>query len=641
MLSTGRRVRRLALAMGVYVIGALVIVLGGEVLFRGSRATLQWCLAMPAAVSCSVLVMLLCQLGLETVLTRRTAWSLLALVYGTFSLADRAKFSRLGTPAVPTDLLLSGQYGKLAFMLWGNTWIWVAVACVLATAIAIHWLRRRGARFISFPGASWGGKFLRVACLVIMVLLIIGPDYNYKNARFRHSAVASLLDDSGVFNLNWSPETNVMSNGQLLAFLMNAKSALAHRPAGYGEALITSALGQLPAARRPERAGQRPDVVIIMSEALWDPMVLPKVRFSDPLLERLVYAQRGTLFSPVFGGYTANTEFEFLTRLSSAFLPVGSIPYMQYVTRPLNSLAQDFAAHGYDTTALHPFDGHFWNRYAVYPQLGFRRFVDGNDFVSKERTPPYISDASMAKEIIATVEHGQAPHFVFTVSVQNHGPYADGKTRYEAEPRVDVFDDSGRLTSPARDTLSTYASGVRDAARSFDEVVNFYRQSGRPAVVMMFGDHLPFLGDDFMVYRQTGYINTANQSQWTPAEQERMHGTPIFVWSNAADAITLPTASLSPIYLGSMLKRFAGVPDNRMDVLLDRLQSQYPVVSQFYSRGSSGQVYEGAPAREGVTGDYAATEYDELFGENYAAKLLDGGASEPKGAMVEEAAIAP
>lgn len=620
-----RCLRRVALTAAAYGIGALVTVLVGEMLFRGGWATLQWCVTAPAAVLCSALFVELCQMALTLVFTRCTAWSLLSLIYWVFSLADRAKFSRLGTPAMPSDLLLSSQYGKLAFMLWGWHWIWIAVVCGLSLVIIGYWLKRSGARFFSIRSMGFWGMGLRVICLASVVLLVTGPDYNFKNARFRHSVIASQLDSWGISNLNWDPVMNVMTNGQLLAFLMNAKSALPHRPSGYGAALVATALDQTPPVDDDPHQIERPDVIVIMSEALWDPMLLPKVRYSDLLFGRLKYAKRGTLFSPVFGGYTANTEFEFLTRLSNAYLPAGGVPYMQYINRPLSSLARDFVAHGYQATALHPFDGHFWNRDSVYPHLGFSRFVDGRGFVAQKRTPPYISDASMAKEIIAVAEQGASPHFIFTVSVQNHGPYLDGATRYASESRVEVFDDSGRLTSTAKDILSTYATGVRDAVCSFDEVVNFYRKNKRPAIVMMFGDHLPFLGDDFMVYRQTGYLSTANQSQWTRVEQERMHGTPIVVWSNEPKVIALPRESVSPIYLGTMLKLVAGMPRNSMDVLLTHLMAQYPVLAQFYSRNSSGEVYEGAAPRKGVVAGYSAIVYDELFGENYATKLIHEG----------------
>ena len=50
----------------------------------------------------------------------------------------------------------------------------------------------------------------------------------------------------------------------------------------------------------------------------------------------------GSMFSPEFGGMTANVEFEALTGFSNAFLPYGSIPYQQYVRGPVPSLANFF-----------------------------------------------------------------------------------------------------------------------------------------------------------------------------------------------------------------------------------------------------------------------------------------------------------
>lgn len=603
---------------------SLMIILLGEVLYRGWGATFQWVAAHPSALIVSAAFVLLCQMAFELVLARWVALSLLAAMFSSFSLADRVKFLKLGVPALPTDLLLSRQYGKLAFMIWGYRWLGVALGiCALAIALA-WWARRLAIPMIAVRSRRLYGQLLRFACLGAVIFLVVQPDYNYKNARFRQSAVASQFDDWGIFNMNWAPDTNVMINGQLLAFVLNAKSALLLQPAGYSQSLIEKALSGPSTGVEPTVIGKsKPDIIVIMSEALWDPSVLPGVRYSDRLLERLNYTQRGTLFSPVFGGYTANTEFEFLTRLSNANLPIGSIPYMQYIQRPINSLAADLKANGYSTTAVHPFDGRFWNRREVYPKLGFDCFVEGDDFAFKDRAPPYISDVSMSREILSLIEEGGKPHFIFAVSIQNHGPYLDGKTRYENEPRVEVFDDTHRLTPAAIDILSSYASGVRDAARGFEKVTEFYRRTNRPAVVMMFGDHLPFLGDNFLVYAQADYVHSVNPTSWTPVEQERMHGVPIFVWSNVSEHQVFPKTSLSPIYLGSFLKRVAYIPETKMDLLLDRMRAVYPVISQFYTREGNGKVLDSPPLKDGVAKDYAAVSYDELFGRNYSEQWIE------------------
>ncbi len=60
------------------------------------------------------------------------------------------------------------------------------------------------------------------------------------------------------------------------------------------------------------------------------------------------------MFSPEFGGMTANIEFEALTGFSNAFLPAGSIPYQQYVRTPTPSLATFLKSEGYEARAIHP-----------------------------------------------------------------------------------------------------------------------------------------------------------------------------------------------------------------------------------------------------------------------------------------------
>ncbi len=80
------------------------------------------------------------------------------------------------------------------------------------------------------------------------------------------------------------------------------------------------------------------------------------------------------MFSPEFGGMTANVEFEALTGFSNAFLPYGSIPYQQYIRRPLPSLATFFESNGLCDESLHPFQSWFWNRQNVYQALGFQQF---------------------------------------------------------------------------------------------------------------------------------------------------------------------------------------------------------------------------------------------------------------------------
>jgi phosphoglycerol transferase MdoB-like AlkP superfamily enzyme len=619
------RILRGAQGLALRLLVCLLVVVLGETLFRGWHETGMWVLALPAAWVVSAFYAVLWLYALEIVLAPKWSLLLLASVFWTYSLANHAKFEKLGLPIVPTDLLLSGQYAQVVYMVWGHWSIAVLLLIFCALLLVVWWLRKRA----STRRMSWTARLVGMFCLLVAILLVIEPDYNFKNARYSNSIVASQLDAWGMSNLNWNPSANVKVNGQILSFVMNAKAALILPPPGYGEDLVRDALltGSSPMPLPSNGATSAKDIVVIMSEAWWDPTDLPGLSFTDPLLKNLDITSRGKMFSPVFGGYTANTEFEFLTRISNERFPVGSIPYVQYVDRPFDTLVTDFVTAGYRAIAMHPFDRKFWNRENVYPRLGFEKFISGEAFTYRDETPPYISDRSMAKQIIATIQEDSRPHFVFVVSVQNHGPYLDGATRYAGESRVEVVDPDHRLDSAAKDTLSSYASGVRDAVSSFNDVVAYMKKSGRPSIVVMFGDHLPFLGDDFSVYTESHFIADANQGRWNGADQERMHGVPVVAWSNLPEPLVLPSELFSPIYLGSIIKRSAGISGNSMDLLLDVLRNAFPVISQVYTKSADGKVVLGPAARTSIVTKYEAVAYDLLFGKNYAHAIISQDAS--------------
>ena len=139
-------------------------------------------------------------------------------------------------------------------------------------------------------------------------------------------------------------------------------------PAGYS----ADAISALPTPQ----AGiflpaEKPDIIMVMSESFWDVTSLPNTRITPDPIPFMRANRSGSVFSPEFGGMTANVEFEALTGFSNAFLPAGSIPYQQYIRRPLPSLATFLRSEGYETKAIHPFAGWFWNRSVVYKAVSY------------------------------------------------------------------------------------------------------------------------------------------------------------------------------------------------------------------------------------------------------------------------------
>ena len=109
----------------------------------------------------------------------------------------------------------------------------------------------------------------------------------------------------------------------------------------------------------------------------------------------------GSMFSPEFGGMTANIEFEALTGFSNAFLPYGSIPYQQYVRHKLPSLATFLDSEGYQTQAIHRF-----GTMVLEPRRRLRRFRLQN-FLSEEKLPPMAKRGPLASD--ARAHRGDHP----------------------------------------------------------------------------------------------------------------------------------------------------------------------------------------------------------------------------------------
>ena len=92
----------------------------------------------------------------------------------------------------------------------------------------------------------------------------------------------------------------------------------------------------IPALRKPlehlRAIRKKPNIIVIMNEAFSDPSVLGDfttnedyMPFVHSLLDGADNTISGHLNVSVKGGNTANTEFEYLTGASMAFLPYGSI----------------------------------------------------------------------------------------------------------------------------------------------------------------------------------------------------------------------------------------------------------------------------------------------------------------------------
>lgn len=225
---------------------------------------------------------------------------------------------------------------------------------------------------------------------------------------------------------------------------------------------------------------------------------------------------RGFVVSPVLGGGTSLPEFEALTGLTSYFLEQQIYPYTSYINGNMNSIVREFNKNNYTTIGIHTNTRTFYNRCNIYNYLGFKKTIFEEDIENPEYKGNYISDNEAANQIINTFENNKGNKFIFTVTMQNHMKYLNKD--YDA---YDVNVSSNILSKTETLELQKYTQGVVDANKMYKKIVEYLKTKEEPTVLIMFGDHLPLLGDRYcttykknnllyMDYYTTPYIIWAN-----------------------------------------------------------------------------------------------------------------------------------
>ncbi|MBR5473445.1 MAG: sulfatase-like hydrolase/transferase, partial [Clostridia bacterium] len=324
----------------------------------------------------------------------------------------------------------------------------------------------------------------------------------------------SIFADAGVKPDFWNQSRGYRNYGFVFSFFCNTKYLYMSEPSGYDANSVgdyVSSTVDEDESTVIEPTGNEPNIICIMNESLSDLSVLGEfttnedyMPFMHSLTENTI---KGNLYVPVIGAGTSNTEFEFLTGHSTAFLPSGSNAYMLYIKNPIASLVSTLEGQGYSSWAFHPYYSTGWNRVSVYENLGFNKFdflenlIDVSildDYTKNggdaeylqslintyypDRTNmllrQYVSDDYNYDVIIKDFENRDKskPYFMFNVTMQNHGGYSKAASN---------FDECIEITSASKyyNKSSKYLSLVKASDNAFKELVEYFSNVEEPTVI--------------------------------------------------------------------------------------------------------------------------------------------------------------
>ena len=475
-------------------------------------------------------------------LTRRAgaAFLLTAGVVLGLSVGNYFKLVLRDDPLLFGDLLLLKEAGNMAgnYTLSAGKKLALAALLVIAGYLILHFMARRKPE----KGKErWALVLVGVLFLGGSVPTLMSDDI-YNNAAAHYGRTNPM-----------SATQKYVAHGFLYPFLHSVKDAVSTPPEGYREEAVEAMLAQYEAGNIPE--DQKVNVIGIMLEAYND-----FTKFGTPELAQDVYATwhqleeegySGNLVTNIFAGGTVDTERCFLTGLTE-------LPEFRSNS---NSYAWYFRSQGYTVEGMHPCFDWFYNRLNVNEYLGFEDYKFVENYFGQFTDGAVAMDKIFFPELLKAYQEKTAagePYFNFSVTYQGHGPYED-YICWWGEKGEFVKEDPAR-SEEAQYILDNYFGSIADTDAHLKELTDYLREDETPVILVLFGDHDPWLGDGNWVYHDLGI----NLDLSTEEGFYNYYATRYIIWANDAAKealgrdLTGEGPAISPNYLMTELFDLCG-----------------------------------------------------------------------------------
>ena len=494
--------------------------------------------------------------------------------------------------SIGTAMDVAGNYS----LYFNQAFLWSFVITLIHVTIALS-LR---------PYKSFAKK-QRITALLGLALWVGGVYYMI--------FASSLLQKADIYVSGFRPKWSYNSHGYTLAFVITIKTSRISKPEVYSPekaekiaAAYISDKGSAAAAV----SEKTPNIIVIMNEAYSDLRSIHDFKtnkdyapYFDSLRKNTV---KGTLHTSIFGGSTANTEYEFLTGNSMSALPFHTVAYNNNVKVQSPSLATTLAAQGYKgLVALHPGMYNSYNRNVVYPNLGFKKYISLEDMKNPEKLRAYVSDKADYEELMHNYESFRkkdptSPFFMFNVTIQNHSDFK--LTSGVVENQIHIEDSALNL-----EQASQYLNLVKKSDSALRELVEYYKKQNDPTIIVLFGDHQPRVEDAFyeeLLRRRGSGLSDLQKS-------ELQYQVPFMIWANY-DIKEKENVQISANYLSSYLLSMLGGKQTGYNKFLLDLRSKVPFITSIAYETKDGTLHAPGDASQvsKALQQYAILEYNYI-----------------------------
>lgn len=498
-----------------------------------------------------------------------------------------------GTPIVPWDFFSLKTAASVSAD-YDYSLEWQAILSILGFIVLI--LLEDKIKDVRLNRKEW---VVRLSGGVLAFSILFGEYQMLKSPQF--------VSNMWIYNKLFTPYAMIKRDGIALAFLLEMQYMEVEKPNGYVDAKVEDAYealsGEVLAVETDEKL---PNVIVMMNEAFSDPAVLGDFVTNEDYMPYLHSLQEGhdntitgTMNVSVVAGNTANTEFEFLTGSTMAFLPDGSVPYQQYIDGTTDSIASQLGNLGYNTIAMHPYNASGWERNEVYPYFGFDVFYSLKNFSDVKKVRDYVSDDSCVDRIIKEFEKSEDPCFIFTVTMQNHSAYTSEFANFKPDITVEGSDSF---------PLSTYLSLLKLSDAALERLITYLSQVEEETVLVFFGDHQP--ADS--VVEDIWQINGVDPDNLTEEQECLRYQVPFVVWANY-DIEEKSDVMTSANFLGAQVFDWCKIPMSGYQEYLLELSKEFSAITGRATVNKKGKFVNFNEVEDELN-IYNMLQYYRLFG---------------------------
>lgn len=266
-------------------------------------------------------------------------------------------------------------------------------------------------------------------------------------------------------------------------------------PPEYSQASVEAIMKEEEQLKKTDTK-ELPNIIFLQLESFFDPYMVNYLKLSEdpiPNFRRMMKEYSSGYYRvPSVGAGTANTEFETITGMSLRYFGPGEYPYKSILKETTcESAPFVLKTLGYTTHAVHNNEANFYGRRSVFPNLGFDTFTSEEYMEEEDDHTPlgWVRDRVLTQSILDCLESSEGRDYIYTISVQGHGDYPEEPIL--EDPQITV---SGSATEEQNYKWEYYVNEIHEMDEFIQELTEALEDFGEPAVLVMYGDHLPTMG---------------------------------------------------------------------------------------------------------------------------------------------------